>query len=122
MPPCAAAKFGSACSEVQRVLALVAFARSACANFETHFPKAFDAPAEPNACANAVAPVLAHSEAQSFDACCAGVGVANAATGASAKTSAMTIMVFFISESPLDEFVSAFRSCFCPFPDALRPE
>src|SRR2546423_14207813 len=105
MPPCTAAKFGSACSALQRVLALVMFARSACANFETHLPKAFDIPAEPKAWTNAVAPVFARSEAQSVDACCAGVGVAHAATGGCAKASARTLVVFFISESPLAAFV-----------------
>src|SRR5437868_4567773 len=121
MPPCTAAKFGSACSALQRVLALVVFARSAWSNFETHLPNAFDIPAEPKAWTNAVAPVFARSEAQSFDACCAGVGVANAATGASAKTSAMTIMVCFISESPLDEFASPFRSASAPSRMHLGP-
>src|SRR4051812_29006285 len=121
MPPCTAAKFGSACSALQRVLALVVFARSACANFETHLPNAFDIPAESKAWTNAVAPVFARSEAQSFDACCAGVGVANAATGASAKASAMTIMVCFISESPLDEFASPFRSASAPSGMHLGP-
>jgi hypothetical protein len=90
------------------------FARSTCANFETHLPNAFDAPAEPKACANAVAPIFARSDAQSFEACCAGVGVAYAATGASAKASAMSMMLFFISKSLLTQLFSR-RQFFCPF-------
>ena len=80
----------------QRLLELVAFARSSCASFETHLPNAFEVPTEPKACAKGVTPIFARSAAQSFEASCAGVGVANAATGASAKARAVTISVFFI--------------------------
>src|SRR5438477_311239 len=68
---------------------------------ETHLPNAFDVPGEANAWTNGDTPIFARSAAQSFAACCAGVGVANAATGASAKAVTMRIMIFvFISNHP----------------------